>query len=79
MIHLVSSLIDIAHHGPVIRFFVFKSTEEYPSSTELHAGLEKGSDDIKINTLGKTITLTININPSEHFMAHFCRVWAQFS
>ena len=40
--HLVSST---AHHGPVIDSscytVVFKSTEEYPSSAELRAGLEK--------------------------------------
>jgi len=42
---------------------VFESTAEYPSPAELRAGLEKGSDEVKIDTLRKIIVSTINGNP----------------
>jgi len=42
---------------------VFESSAEYPSASELRAGLEKGSDEVKIDTLRKIIISTINGNP----------------
>jgi hypothetical protein len=42
---------------------VQESTAEYPSAAELRQGLEKGSDDVKIDTLRKIIISTINGNP----------------
>jgi coatomer subunit beta len=42
---------------------VFESSAEYPSATELRSGLEKGSDEVKIDTLRKIIVSTINGNP----------------
>lgn len=42
---------------------VFESSAEYPSASELRSGLEKGSDEVKIDTLRKIIVSTINGNP----------------
>ena len=42
---------------------VFDSSSEYPSASELRSGLEKGSDEVKIDTLRKIIISTINGNP----------------
>lgn len=42
---------------------IFESTAEYPSASELRQSLEKGSDDVKIDTLRKIIISTINGNP----------------
>jgi len=42
---------------------VFESAAEYPSAAELRSGLEKGSDEVKIDTLRKIIVSTINGNP----------------
>lgn len=41
---------------------VFESSAEYPSASELRSGLEKGSDEVKIDTLRKIIVSTINGN-----------------
>lgn len=42
---------------------VFESAAEIPSPQELRSSLEKGSDDVKIDTLRKIIVSTINGNP----------------
>ena len=42
---------------------VFESATEYPSVSELRSALEKGSDEVKIDTLRKIIVSTINGNP----------------
>ena len=42
---------------------VFDSTVDYPSAQELRQSLEKGSDEVKIDTLRKIIISTINGNP----------------
>ena len=42
---------------------VFESPAEYPSASELRSALEKGSDEVKIDTLRKIIVATINGNP----------------
>lgn len=42
---------------------IFESSIEYPSAQELRQGLEKGTDDVKIETLRKIIISTINGNP----------------
>jgi hypothetical protein len=42
---------------------VFDSSSESPSLQELRAGLEKGSDEVKIDTLRKILVSTINGNP----------------
>ncbi|KAF5312232.1 hypothetical protein D9619_002508 [Psilocybe cf. subviscida] len=47
---------------------VFESTAEYPSAAELRSGLEKGSDEVKIDTLRKIIVSTINGNPQPTLM-----------
>ncbi|KAF7294718.1 Coatomer protein [Mycena indigotica] len=44
------------------------STVEYPSASELRQALEKGSDDVKIETLRKIITSTINGNAQPTLM-----------
>ncbi|KAJ7221746.1 coatomer protein [Mycena pura] len=44
------------------------STVEYPSASELRQALEKGSDELKIDTLRKIITSTINGNPQPTLM-----------
>ena len=41
---------------------VFESSAEYPPASELRSGLEKGSDEVKIDTLRKIIVSTINGN-----------------
>ncbi|KJA28298.1 hypothetical protein HYPSUDRAFT_61930 [Hypholoma sublateritium FD-334 SS-4] len=47
---------------------VFESSAEYPSASELRSGLEKGSDEVKIDTLRKIIVSTINGNPQPTLM-----------
>ncbi|KAF8971859.1 coatomer protein [Flammula alnicola] len=47
---------------------VFESSAEYPSVSELRSGLEKGSDEVKIDTLRKIIVSTINGNPQPTLM-----------
>ncbi|KAF6753335.1 coatomer beta subunit, partial [Ephemerocybe angulata] len=42
---------------------VFESAAEYPSTSELRTALQKGSDEVKIDTLRKIIISTINGNP----------------
>ena len=42
---------------------VFESGAEYPSASELRSCLEKGSDEVKIDTLRRIILSTINGNP----------------
>ncbi|KAF5385158.1 hypothetical protein D9615_000914 [Tricholomella constricta] len=47
---------------------VFESSAEYPSAAELRSGLEKGSDEVKIDTLRKIVISTINGNPQPTLM-----------
>ncbi|KAF9055737.1 coatomer protein [Panaeolus papilionaceus] len=47
---------------------VFESSAEYPSASELRSSLEKGSDEVKIDTLRKIIVSTINGNPQPTLM-----------
>jgi coatomer subunit beta len=42
---------------------IFESSAEYPSAAELRSNLEKGSDEVKLDTLRKIIISTINGNP----------------
>jgi len=48
---------------PSCHTVVFESSAEYPGTHELRSGLEKGSDEVKIETLRKIIISTINGNP----------------
>ena len=41
---------------------VFENSSESPSVQELRSGLEKGSDEVKFDTLRKIIVSTINGN-----------------
>ena len=41
---------------------VFEDSSESPSTQELRSGLEKGSDEVKFDTLRKIIISTINGN-----------------
>lgn len=54
---------------------VFESTAEYPSAAELRSGLEKGSDEVKIDTLRKIIVSTINGNPQVRALRTAGRIW----
>ncbi|KAJ7578395.1 coatomer protein [Mycena floridula] len=47
---------------------VFESSAEYPSAAELRQSLEKGSDEVKLDTLRKIIISTINGNPQPTLM-----------
>jgi coatomer subunit beta len=47
---------------------VFESGAEYPSAAELRSCLEKGSDEVKIDTLRRIILSTINGNPQPTLM-----------
>ncbi|KAL0563246.1 coatomer subunit beta, partial [Marasmius crinis-equi] len=47
---------------------VFESAVEYPSAQELRQSLEKGSDEVKIDTLRKIIVSTINGNSQPTLM-----------
>ncbi|KAG5644963.1 hypothetical protein DXG03_007333 [Asterophora parasitica] len=47
---------------------VFESSAEYPSAAELRSGLEKGSDEVKLDTLRKIVISTINGNPQPTLM-----------
>jgi coatomer subunit beta len=42
---------------------VFEDNAESASTQELKAGLEKGTDEVKIDTLRRIIVSTINGNP----------------
>jgi coatomer subunit beta len=50
---------------------VFESAAEYPSVSDLRSALEKGTDDVKIDTLRKIIVSTINGNPQASFYLLF--------
>jgi hypothetical protein len=52
---------------------IFESSTESSSSQELRAGLEKGSDEVKIDTLRKILVSTINGNPQVKFFAVYAR------
>ncbi|KAK7045761.1 coatomer subunit beta [Paramarasmius palmivorus] len=47
---------------------VFESPVEYPSTSDLRQLLEKGSDEVKIDTLRKIIVSTMNGNPQPTLM-----------
>ncbi|KAF9447848.1 coatomer protein [Macrolepiota fuliginosa MF-IS2] len=47
---------------------VFENSAESPSTQELRSSLEKGSDEVKIDTLRKIIISTINGNPQPTLM-----------
>ncbi|KAG6891639.1 hypothetical protein C0992_001325 [Termitomyces sp. T32_za158] len=47
---------------------VLESSAEYPSTAELRSGLEKGSDEVKVDTLRKIIISTINGNAQPALM-----------
>jgi coatomer subunit beta len=49
---------------------VFEDNTEYPSTQELRAGLEKGSDEVKIDTLRRILVSTINGNPQVRLDDH---------
>lgn len=53
----------MASSDPSCHTIIFESSADYPSSQELRSGLEKGSDEVKIETLRKIIVSTINGNP----------------
>ena len=42
---------------------VFEDPSETPSTSELRTALQKGSDEVKFDTLRKIIVSTINGNP----------------
>ena len=44
---------------------VFEDPSETPSTSELRTALQKGSDEVKFDTLRKIIVSTINGNPQE--------------
>ena len=50
---------------------VFENAVEYPSTSDLRSALQKGSDEVKIDTLRKIIISTINGNPQARFPIHF--------
>lgn len=52
---------------PSCHTVVTDSGAEYPSVSELRSGLEKGSDEVKLETLRKIIVSTINGNPQVRF------------
>ncbi|CAK5279339.1 unnamed protein product [Mycena citricolor] len=47
---------------------VQENVAEYPSASDLRSALQKGSDDVKIDTLRKIIISTINGNPQPTLM-----------
>ncbi|KAF8346088.1 coatomer protein [Amanita rubescens] len=53
---------------PSCHTVVTDSGAEYPSVSELRSGLEKGSDEVKLETLRKIIISTINGNPQPTLM-----------
>jgi coatomer subunit beta len=42
---------------------VFEGSSEYPSVQDLRSALERGSDEVKIETLRKILVQAINGNP----------------
>lgn len=49
---------------------VFDNSSEYPSASDLRSALQKGSDEVKIDTLRKIIISTINGNPQARCTLH---------
>lgn len=49
---------------------VFDDPSETPTIAELRTALQKGSDDVKLDTLRKIIVSTINGNPQVRFVGH---------
>lgn len=64
----------VSSSDPSCYTVVFESSAEYPSASELRSGLEKGSDEVKIDTLRKIIVSTINGNPQVSALCDFCRL-----
>lgn len=60
---LILSTSTMSTSDPSCHTIVFESSAEYPSAQELRSALEKGSDEVKIDTLRKIIISTINGNP----------------
>ena len=64
--HLASSAVfhvNMASPESVCYTVVFEDSSETPSVQELRSALEKGSDEVKFDTLRKIIVSTINGNP----------------
>jgi hypothetical protein len=51
---------------------VFEDTTESPSTQELRASLEKGSDEDRLDALRRIIVSTINGNPQVYSLEHSC-------
>ncbi len=49
---------------------IFEAATESPSASELRQLLEKGSDEVKIDTLRRIVTSTINGNPQVRVAWH---------
>lgn len=67
----------MASSDPSCHTIVFESSSDYPSSQELRSALEKGSDEVKLETLRKIIVSTINGNPQASLFSispNKCRV-----
>ena len=58
---------------------IFESSIESTSAQDLRSGLEKGSDEVKIDTLRKILVSTINGNPQvSPFSLCICDLHTQF-
>lgn len=65
----------VSSSDPSCYTVVFESSAEYPSASELRSSLEKGSDEVKLDTLRKIIISTINGNPQAGHSVHLFLVY----
>lgn len=49
---------------------IAEDNAETPSTSDLRSALQKGSDDVKLDTLRKIIVSTINGNPQVYFVTY---------
>ncbi|KAG6912677.1 hypothetical protein DXG01_012931, partial [Tephrocybe rancida] len=61
----------MASSDPSCYTIALESSAEYPSTAELRSGLEKGLDEVKLDTLRKIVISTINGNPQLKKLLHF--------
>ena len=49
---------------------VFEDPSELPTTQELRTALQKGSDEVKLETLRKIVVATLNGSPHVRFIFH---------
>lgn len=65
----------MANPDPTCFTVVWEDSSELPSVQELRQSLEKGSDDVKIETLRRIVVATLNGNPLVRHFGKFISLY----